>query len=321
MHHCLFIISSPPAASFPTGHAQHIFDSQIRLHGRDPAASLVRVAPRAGESALRTEDILAAIATHGADCALVCFAGVQFYSGQFFDVRAITAAAHAQGCLAGFDLAHAAGNVELRLHEWDVDFACWCSYKYLNSGPGGIAGAFVHARHAQRRPALAGWWGQDASVRFQMLAEHQPRAGAQGFQLSNPAVLPTVCLLASLEVFDEAGGMRALRTKSEALTAYLELLLHRRINAGGQQQRVRILTPADPAQRGCQLSLSFALPVGDVHAAIEAAGVVCDIRRPSVMRIAPAPLYNSFADVRRFVALLERALADEAVSGGAASAQ
>jgi kynureninase len=179
-------------------------------------------------------------------------------------------------------------------------------------GPGGIAGAFVHARHAQLRPALAGWWGQDASVRFQMLAEHQPRAGAQGFQLSNPAVLPTVCLLASLELFD-AAGMRALRAKSEALTAYLELLLHRRINAGGQQ-RVRILTPRDPAQRGCQLSLSFALPVGAVHAALERAGVVCDIRRPSVMRIAPAPLYNSFADVRRFVALLERALADEAVA-------
>lgn len=273
--------------------------------------------PREGREVVSTDDVLAAIEAHGPSLALVLLPGVQYYTGQFYDVAAITAATHAAGSIAGFDLAHAAGNVPLKLHDWGVDFACWCSYKYLNSGPGGIAGCFVHERWAEQtdRPRLAGWWGHRKEDRFQMRPEFVPTPGAAGYQLSNPPVLPVVALRASLDLF-AAAGMDRLRAKSVRLVAFLEHCLHTRLG-----DRVRVVTPEDPARRGCQLSLNFALPDGvpirAVNDALSRDGVVCDVREPNVMRVAAAPLYNSFQDLWDFTALLERAL-DEVEEGAKA---
>eukprot|EP00300_Choanocystis_sp_HF-7_P042139 c8907_g1_i1.p2 GENE.c8907_g1_i1~~c8907_g1_i1.p2 ORF type:complete len:312 (-),score=53.61 c8907_g1_i1:28-963(-) len=292
------------AKAFPSD--SYAFASQAAFHGYDPADALIALAPREGEATLRHEDILAAIAASGPSIALVCFSGVQYYTGQLFDHAGIAAAARAAGCLVGIDLAHAVGNVELRLHDWGVDFAVWCNYKYMNSGPGAIGGAFVHERHARDTtlPRFAGWWGHCKEERFRMADTYVADPGAFGFQVSNPPVLQTAALIASLELFD-AATMPALRAKSLRLTRVLERLLASEIPAGA----VRILTPTDPNQRGCQLSLVFAFNVVDVHARIEAAGVFCDIRNPDVMRIAPVPLYNSFADVLRFVRALKDSLA------------
>jgi kynureninase len=280
--------------------------SQLGHHGLDPAQALLEIGPRPGEAVIRDEDLAALIESEGPATALILLPGVQYYSGQVLDMERITRRGHEQGCVVGFDLAHATGNIPMELHDWGVDFACWCTYKYLNAGPGAVAGCFVHQRHLQRRDLqrFAGWWGHDKRSRFKMGPEFQPMPGAEGWQLSNPSILSMAPLLASLEIFDEA-GMTALRSKSVALTGYLEMLLRGRL-AG----RVQILTPAEPQARGCQLSLRITGGGGrEVFEALGARGVVCDWREPDVIRVAPVPLYNQFLEVHRFVELLDEVTA------------
>jgi kynureninase len=278
--------------------------SQASLHGYDPAEAIVEMWPRDGEKTLRTEDIVAKIQSMGNEISVVVFGGIQYYTGQLFDMEAITKAGHAAGCKVGFDLAHAVGNAPLKLNECGPDFACWCSYKYLNSGPGNIAGLFVHERYEndQSLTRLAGWWGHRKEDRFVMEHKFIASPGAQSFMLSNPSVLCIAALRASTDMFKEATMLR-LREKSVKLTAYLESLIDTEF--GGS---VQILTPRDPAQRGAQLSLVFNVDVKKVQQAIAAQGVICDVREPDVMRIAPAPLYNSFTDVFNFVRLLKAEL-------------
>jgi kynureninase len=280
--------------------------SQLQLHGLHPAEALLTVRPQPGEHTIRPDDLLDLLERQGQEIAVVLLSGVNYFTGQLFDLEAITAAAHRQGCVAGFDLAHAAGNVPLRLHDWDVDFAVWCSYKYLNSGPGAVAGCFVHERHGRdpSLPRLAGWWGNDPATRFQMQRQTDfvPRPGADGWQISNPPILAMVPLRASLGSFDEA-GMPALRAKSERLTGYLQDLLDR-LPPG----RLEVITPREPARRGCQLSLLVRERLPEVLQALEAAGVVCDFREPNVIRVAPVPLYNTYGEVWKFARVLADAL-------------
>ncbi|XP_017287269.1 kynureninase [Kryptolebias marmoratus] len=296
--------------AFPSDH--YAVESQIRLRGLDPQLSMLLLAPRPGEDTLRTEDILEVIQKEGDSIAVVMFSGVQYYTGQLFDMHAITEAGHKQGCFVGFDCAHAAGNVELKLHDWGVDFACWCSYKYLNSGAGGIAGAFVHEKHKDTiKPTLLGWWGHDLKTRFQMTNMLDLQPGVSGFRLSNQPILLVCSLQASLEVF-KTTSMQALRRKSLLLTGYLEHLIQHFYTEDPSQPgrpHVLIITPSDPQQRGCQLSLSFSVPIRRVYEELQRRGVVCDMREPSVLRVAPVPLYNSFRDVHRFVEVLGEALA------------
>ena len=278
--------------------------SQITHHGFDPKEGIIEVWPREGETTLRTEDIEATIAERGSEIAVVMFSGIQYYTGQLFQMGRITKAARAAGCKVGFDLAHAVGNAPLQLHDWGCDFACWCTYKYLNSGPGCIGGAFVHERYKDAPPEelpgrLVGWWGHRKSDRFEMNHTFIPSSGAQSFMHSNPPVVCCASLRASTEIFARA-GMGKLRAKSLLLTAYLEHLIDTRLGP----DHVNIVTPRDPEQRGAQLSLVFTKDIVGVHEAISAQGVICDVRKPSVMRIAPTPLYNSFRDVYDFVELL-----------------
>ena len=282
--------------AFPSD--QYALESQARLHGLDPATAIVELLPRPGEHTLRTADIEAQIAALGDTLAVVLLGGVNYYTGQAFDMAAITRAGHAVGATVGFDLAHAAGNLVLHLHAWDVDFACWCTYKYLNSGPGGTSGVFVHERHAHR-PALlrlAGWWGHDPTDRFQMKKGFRPMPGAAGWQLSNAQIFPMAIHRASLEMIDRAGGMAALRAKAEQLTARLEAHL---LGLGLPATALEIITPADPAQRGCQLSVLVHERGRELFDHLAAHGVLADWREPNVIRLAPVPLYNSFADVDR----------------------
>ena len=287
--------------AFPSD--QYALESQARLHGLDPADALVELLPRPGEHTLRTEDIESRIAELGDSLATVLIGGVNYYTGQAFDMAAIARAGHAAGALVGFDLAHAAGNLPLHLHDWDVDFACWCSYKYLNSGPGGPAGVFVHERFAHRPDLLrlAGWWGHDPADRFQMKKGFRPMPGAAGWQLSNAPILPMAVHRASLALVDRAGGMAALRRKSEQLTAYLEHLIQ---GLDLPPDVLEIITPADPAQRGCQLSVLVHRRGRALFDHLAAQGVVADWREPNVIRLAPVPFYNSFADVARAGAAL-----------------
>ncbi|KAA9331689.1 kynureninase [Hymenobacter busanensis] len=282
--------------AFPSD--QYAAASQAKLHGLNPDEAVVELVPRPGEHTLRTEDIEAKIQELGDSLALVMLGGVNYYTGQAFDMAAVTRAGHAVGATVGFDLAHAAGNLLLHLHDWDVDFACWCTYKYLNSGPGGTSGVFVHERFANRPdlPRLAGWWGHDPSDRFQMKKEFRPMPGAAGWQLSNAQVFPMAIHKASLAIFDEAGGMPALRQKSEQLTGYLEWLL-RELNLPADE--LEIITPADPAQRGCQLSLLLRRRGRALFEHFAARGIMADWREPNVIRLSPVPLYNSFEDVWR----------------------
>jgi kynureninase len=274
-----------------------------------------------GSPLLTTDHILEVIARHAHDTALLLLPGIQFYTGQLLDIPAITSFARQQGIFVIWDLAHAAGNATLSLHEWDVDAAAWCSYKYLNGGPGCIASLFVHERHTEVTTSatdpdsaagyvnrLAGWWGNDKSSRFRMANKFHPVPGAAGFQLSNPSVLDTTALCASLEVFEEAGGMPALRARSFRLTAFLEELLDGM--PADLRDMYEIITPRDPGQRGAQLSL---LLHGDgtldtVMEEFTRAGVIVDERRPNVVRVAPAPLYNTFADCYDFVEAFSAAL-------------
>ncbi|WP_456426890.1 kynureninase [Rhodocaloribacter sp.] len=290
------------------GHAfpsdQYAVASQIRFHGYDPAEALVELRPRPGEATLRTEDIETALEREGPATALVMLGGVNYYTGQAFEMDRITRAARAQGCAVGFDLAHAAGNLALRLHEWGPDFAVWCSYKYLNAGPGSLAGCFVHERHARRfdLPRFAGWWGHDKATRFRMPHTFDPMPGAEGWQLSNPPILPLAALRASMDLFDEA-GIERLRAKSERLTGYLAYLLERL-----GHDAVELLTPDDPRQRGCQLSIRVREGGRTVFDRLTAAGIVCDWREPDAIRAAPVPLYNTFEDVFRFAEVFAEAL-------------
>jgi kynureninase len=291
--------------AFPSD--QYAVESQIRFHqsgSSEESDRLIELAPRDGESTLRTEDIVATIERYADEVALVVLGGVNYYTGQFFDMKAITEAGHRAGAVVGFDLAHAAGNVELHLHDWDVDFAVWCSYKYLNAGPGAVAGAFIHERHARKFdiPRFAGWWGHDKDTRFLMGPEFRPIEGAEGWQISNPPILQMAALRASLEIFDTI-GMPALRRKSETLTGYLEFLLD--VIA---DDRISIVTPSDPAQRGCQLSIRVEDSNKSLFTALTAAGIVADWREPDVIRVAPVPLYNSFTDVYRFSESLSKVL-------------
>ncbi|KAM3585339.1 uncharacterized protein V6R79_014923 [Siganus canaliculatus] len=296
--------------AFPSDH--YAVQSQIQLKGFDPEGSMLLLAPRPGEETLRTEDILDVIQKEGDSIAVVMLSGVQYYTGQLFDMAAITEAGHRKGCYVGFDCAHAAGNAELKLHDWDVDFACWCSYKYLNSGAGGLAGAFVHEKHNDTvKPALLGWWGHNLKTRFQMSNVMDLLPGVNGFRLSNQPILLVCPLQASLEVFNMT-TMQALRRKSLLLTGYLEFLIQHYYSPDPrrpQKPHVNILTPSDPRQRGCQLSLCFSLHIRSVFHELERRGVACDMREPSVLRVAPVPLYNSFSDVHRFVEALGSALA------------
>ncbi|SFQ27396.1 kynureninase [Hymenobacter arizonensis] len=282
--------------AFPSD--QYAIESQARLHGLDPAEVIVELVPRPGEHTLRTEDIEATIKELGDSLATVLIGGVNYYTGQAFDMVAITRAGHAVGALVGFDLAHAAGNLEMHLHDWDVDFACWCSYKYLNSGPGGASGVFVHERFAHRPDLvrLAGWWGHDPSDRFQMKKGFRPMAGAAGWQLSNAQIFPMAIHRASLDLVERAGGMAALRRKSEQLTAYLEARIH---ELGLPTSQLEIITPTDPAQRGCQLSILVHQRGRELFDYLASQGIIADWREPNVIRLAPVPLYNSFEDVRR----------------------
>lgn len=289
--------------TFPSD--RYALQSQIQLHGLDPRSDLLTLTPRPGESLLRTEDIEELLERRGPEIAVVLLNGVNFFTGQFFDLPRITAAARRQGCAVGLDLAHAAGNVPLQLHDWNVDFAIWCSYKYLNSGPGGVGGCFIHERNGQNPtlPRLAGWWGNDPATRFRMhlLPDFTPQPGAAGWQLSNPPILAMAPLLASLDIFDRV-GMSALREKSERLTGYLEYLLDQ-VSPG----RFEVLTPRDPAQRGCQLSILVHDRPRELLKALESAGVVCDFREPNVIRVAPVPLYNTYAEVWSFAQVLAKA--------------
>lgn len=291
------------AGAFPSD--QYAVDSQARFHGFDPAEAIIEVAPRDGEHTLRTEDIVALIDEHGDSLALVMLSGVNYYTGQAYDIRAITEAGHANGCVVGFDLAHAAGNLNLRLHDDGPDFAAWCSYKYLNSGPGGVSGVFVHERHDRSPdlPRFAGWWGNDPETRFEMPRTFSPHRGAEGWQLSNAPVLAMASLRASLDLFDEA-GIQTLRAKSEQLTAYMLELIDAIPN-----DRFEIITPREPSARGAQLSIRTRFDGQELFAALTEAGVVCDFRRPDVIRVAPAPLYNSFEDVWTFCEILRREVA------------
>lgn len=289
--------------AFPSD--QYATESQVRLHGFDPADAIIELLPRPGEHTLRTEDIEATIRQYGDSLATIMLGGVNYYTGQFYDLESITRWGHAVGATVGFDLAHAAGNVPLQLHAWDVDFACWCSYKYLNSGPGGVSGAYVHERFAARPdlPRLAGWWGHDPEVRFQMRPGFRPAPGAEGWQLSNAQVIPMALHRAALAIVDEAGGIGPLRAKSEQLTGYLEWLLQ---GLNLPPEALEIITPADPAQRGCQLSLLAKRNGRALFDTLTQAGVVADWREPNVIRVAPVPLYNSFEDVWRFADILRR---------------
>ncbi|XP_054459835.1 kynureninase-like [Anoplopoma fimbria] len=295
--------------AFPSDH--YAVESQIRLRGFDPQKSMLMLQPRLGEKRLRTEDILEVIEKEGDSIAVVMFSGVQYYTGQLFNMAAITEAGQRKGCFVGFDCAHAVGNVELKLHDWGVDFACWCSYKMTDSGAGGLAGAFIHEKHKYTiKPALLGWWGHDLKTLFQMNNVMRVHPGVNGFRLSNQPILLVCPLQASLEVF-KMTSMQALRRKSVLLTGYLEYLIQHYYTEDPTQPHkphVHIITPSDPQQRGCQLSLCFSIPIKKIFQELEKRGVACDMREPSVLRVTPAPLYNCFSDVHRFIETLGSAL-------------
>jgi kynureninase len=290
------------AKAFPSD--QYALETQAKFHGFDPTEAIIEVQPRTGEYTLRQEDILNAIDEHKNELALVLFGGVNYFTGQVFDMKSITEAGHKAGAAVGFDLAHATGNVLLKLHEWEVDFACWCSYKYLNSGPGSVAGAFVHEKHHKENlNRFAGWWGHDKSVRFKMEKGFKPMHTAEAWQVSNAPVFAMAAHLAALTIFNEA-GMESLVAKSKHLTAYLEFVIEE-INKNRFQGKkiLQIITPLE--NRGCQLSVVAHGYGKDLFAKLIANGVIADWREPNVIRMAPVPLYNNFEDVFRFGEILE----------------
>jgi kynureninase len=278
------------ATAFPSD--QYAIETQARFHGLNPDDAIIELKPRAGEYTLRTEDILAQIEANNDSLAIVMIGGVNYYSGQAFDMKSISAAAHKIGAIAGFDLAHAAGNLHLQLHDWDVDFAIWCTYKYLNSGPGGTSGVFVHERFANRPDIVrfAGWWGHDEKERFLMKKGFKPMEGAAGWQLSNAQIFPMAIHKASLELFAEA-GMENLRAKSVLLTGYLEFILQ------AFSEHLTIITPSDPNQRGCQLSIIVKENGKALFDYLCSQNIIPDWREPDVIRMSAVPMYNSFEDI------------------------
>ncbi len=285
---------------------QYVFESQLKLHGIDPIVGLIELTPRASEFTLRTEDIVKSIEEHRDQLALVIIGAVQYYTGQCFNIKVITEAGHKAGALVGFDLAHAIGNVPLQLHKDEVDFAVWCSYKYLNSGPGGVAGAFIHERHASNfeLPRLAGWWGHEEKERFQMRKGFKPMAGADGWQLSNYPILAGSVQLASLEIFQNV-GIKALRKKSLLLSSYLHYLL---TECDPNSDYFSIITPNNPNERGCQISILIKKDGRKIFNALTKKGIIADWREPDVIRIAPVPLYNTFEEVFQFTRILSTLL-------------
>lgn len=292
--------------AFPSDH--YAVESQIKFHGLDPKDAMLLIKPRDGEATFRTEDILNVIEEQGDSIALIMLPGVQYYTGQVFDMKTITEAGHVKGCNVGFDLAHASGNIEMQLHDWKVDFACWCNYKYLNSGAGSVAGCFVHETHHSNKdlPRFAGWWGHNKNTRFKMDNQFDPTESVEAWQLSNPPILSLAAIRASLDTIKQAGGISALRKKSLLLTGYLRFLLNQELG-----NDIKILTPENESEHGCQLSLTVdthGLDGKVVFERIEKAGVTGDWRYPNVIRVAPVPQYNSFEDCYRFVQILKQSL-------------
>ncbi len=295
------------ARMFPSD--RYLLETQAKFHGFDPDDAIIEVAPREGEWLIRHEDILAAIERNAGQLAMVFLGGVNFFNGQLFDMPALTEAAHAVGAIAGFDLAHAAGNVPLALHDWNVDFAAWCSYKYLNSGPGNVGSIFVHERHGHNfeLPRFGGWWGHDKKTRFDLRNGFSPMPGAEGWQLSNVPVLGMAAMKASIDLFAEV-GMPALREKSLRLTGYLEYTIDR-LAEEFPEAAISIISPRDPMQRGCQVSFNVGGRERQLFDDLVAEGVIADFREPCIIRIAPVPLYNSFEDVFTFGKVMRRLLA------------
>lgn len=303
--HLLFVSFYKPTAQrfkiiseakmFPSD--RYLLETQARHHGFTPDEAIIEIAPRDGEHLIREEDILAAIDEHKDELALVFFGGVNYFTGQLFDMEKLTIAAHNAGALAGFDLAHAAGNVPLKLHDWNVDFAAWCTYKYINSSAGNVAGLFVHDKHGNNTDInrFGGWWGHNKERRFLMENTFEPMAGAEGWQLSNAPVMGMAILKSSLDIFQEV-GMERLRKKSLKLTAYLEYVFNDVIDKFPNIQ-LEVITPVDPEQRGCQLSIKLVGTDKKFFEALTDAGVITDFREPDVIRLAPTPLYNSFKDI------------------------
>jgi len=287
------------AGAFPSD--QYAIETLVKHFGLNPSEAIIEVSPRENEKLIREEDILNAIQLNGASLAMVLFGGINYYTGQLFNIQNITDAAHKAGAFAGFDLAHVTGNVPTQLHDWNVDFAAWCSYKYLNAGPGAVGGLFVHERHAQNvdTPHLGGWWGNDEKTRFKMEKGFVPKAGAAGWNISTAQVFNTVALKASLELFDKA-GIENLRTKSIRLTGYLEYLLKQLKNI-----KFNIITPSQPEERGAQLCLYFEEKGREIYHKMMDDGIVVDYREPGVIRVAPAPLYCSFKDCYSFYEIIK----------------
>ena len=287
--------------TFPSD--QYAIESQIKFHGFDPQDTLIELRPRESETTLRTKDVLAVVRKVNEELATVILGSVNYYTGQAFDMQPITKAGHEAGAYVGFDLAHGAGNLKMKLHDWNVDFAAWCSYKYLCAGPGAPAGIFIHKTHHDwAGPRLTGWWGHNKNTRFEMGPEFNPIQTAEGWQISNAPVMGMAPLLAAMEIFDEA-GMTAIRLKSEKLTGFLEHLIAVNLPT------VSIITPTNPIERGCQLSL--VVPGGEnTFEKISKKGVVCDWRKPDVIRVAPHPLFNRYTEVYDFVNLLEQSLSE-----------
>ncbi len=294
------------AKAFPSD--QYAFRSQVKLHGFDPAETIIEVHPQPGSELITTEDILATIAEHGDSVALVLFSGVNYYSGQVFDIPRITKAAHEAGANAGFDLAHAAGNIALKLHDWDVDFACWCNYKYLNSGPGAIAGAFVHARHLENEALqrLEGWWGNKLNNRFKMEPSFTPSPTAESWSMSTSPLLLLAAHRVALEIFAAAGFDRML-AKSKRMSEYLFFVLN---HIREQNKKFTIITPQAEGQHGCQVSLSVHHNAKAIFDTLMPLGIFADWREPNVIRIAPVPLYNSFEEIFIFADILHQLLND-----------
>ena len=293
------------AKAFPSD--QYALESQVKFHGLDPEDAIIEVFPREGEVCIRHEDVLAAIEKNKDSIATILIGGVNYYNGQVFDMKGITEAGHKAGALVGFDLAHAAGNIKLELHDWDVDFACWCSYKYMNSGPGGVSGVFINERHLNKPDLIrfAGWWGHDKDSRFKMEKGFIPMSTAEAWQMSNAPVLSMAAHKASIDIFDEV-GMDALVAKAEKLTGYLEFIVDD-INTS-LDKKLEIITPRDKKQRGCQLSIVAHGRGKELFNKLSEAGIISDWREPNVIRCAPVPLYNSFEDVFRFGKILKSLL-------------
>ena len=294
------------AKMFPSD--RYLLETQVQFHGFDPDDAIIEIEPRDGEWTLREEDILQAIEANADQLAMVFLGGVNYFTGQLFNMPNLTKAAHAVGAIAGFDLAHAAGNVPLKLHDWGVDFAAWCSYKYLNAGPGNVGAIFVHERHGTdfELPRFGGWWGHDKATRFQMKNGFQPMQGAEGWQLSNVPILGMSAMKASIDIFDEV-GMKALREKSEKLTGYLEYTVDS-LASEFPDAKISVITPREPAQRGSQISINIAGRERKLFDDMIAEGVIADFREPCIIRIAPMPLYNSFHDVFRFGNVMRKLL-------------